>query len=53
MMSSVFVALYLHVYKKLFIFINLHRNWIELLGNFFVIGIYELYIVQWKLRVNM
>ncbi len=29
------VALYLHVYNKLFTFISLHNNWIVSLSSFF------------------
>ncbi len=42
-----------YVYDKLFTFINLHNNWIMSLGNFFVIGICELNIVQCKFEIDM
>jgi hypothetical protein len=42
-----------YVYNKLFTFISLHNNWIVSLGNFFVIGICEMYIIQCKLGVDM
>ncbi len=41
------------VYSKLFIFISLHNKWIVSLSNFFVLGICELYIVQYKLGVDI
>jgi hypothetical protein len=50
---SICYITFAYVYNKLFTFISLHNNWIVLLGNFFVIGICELYIVQCKLGGDM
>jgi hypothetical protein len=50
---SICYITFAYVYNKLFTFISLHNNWIVLLGNVFVVGICELYIVQCKLGGDM
>ncbi len=50
---SICCITFAYVYNKLFAFITLHNNWIMSLGNFFIIGICEQYIIQCKLGVEV